>query len=952
MMISRTIWRHRLAILSAGALSVAGLIIAGGVLLTARNNLFFFAALLALALSCFALIVQLADHVFKNFPVGSGDIKNDRDAIRAYVAALRNNIAVTRASRPASSDAKSAANIQSKTTGQNKNYPQQAEPSSVKSADTQDDVDAAKLLLQTAIKHVSNTRPAARSKPTVFNADPFERPNDAPAISVVIPMYNEARFIAAAIDSLKKQTFGDFEAIIVDDASTDESMAVAMKAVGGDQHFRLVRHASNSGLSAARNTGLRLAQAPLITFLDSDDMFFPDALEVRFNKFRALMESGEAGFNGVYAGVYCRLITMPQSITLDEALRRLKRRDVAGDVVTFVNSNGECPFNAHAPMLITEIVRRHGGFDETLRHGCEDWDLWQRILRNGYAFAPTRRLSGVYRRKRGSMVKETPVEHLRAARTLFDRARAPIDPSYISANAPNVFERELHFYSDQLRFTRRAAQFATINAFASEKAFSGSIDDMPSAGAAFTNFDSDVRPFIEAGIRRSIAIDEPAIEALGVEFEKLTSLILAHIQTRLAGSENKSEVADHDYDALFFPQTQAQVAAMATSARSLIASGRKVLFVHTETETGDQGQRAFLEHEGLESTSYNRAQLLDVKAGAFVVMRPYSAVIRDTVPIDAALIEISNPDNAPSMPDENIPRKPDVVCQPGNATGVIEKALGGVGLSRLNDSNSSSQSNFSPAPIIIAREESFHQTPDFDDISKLKDKWRGERCVIIGNGPSINQTDLGKLKNEFTFAVNGIFYKSEDMGFDPTFYVVEDSSVMKENVDAIRNYQASHKLFPTIYRQLHPKEPNVSFFLMNRGFYEKESPSFCIPRFSVDAARRVYCGQSVTHINLQLAYYFGFQTVYLIGVDFSYVIPESAIRDGDIITSTEDDPNHFHGDYFGKGKTWKDPKLHRVMLNYELARDMFAADGRKVVNATKGGALEVFERVNYDDIFR
>ncbi|MGO4832801.1 hypothetical protein AB4144_10985, partial [Rhizobiaceae sp. 2RAB30] len=121
--------------------------------------------------------------------------------------------------------------------------------------------------------------------------------------------------------------------------------------------------------------------------------------------------------------------------------------------------------------------------------------------------------------------------------------------------------------------------------------------------------------------------------------------------------------------------------------------------------------------------------------------------------------------------------------------------------------------------------------------------------------------------------------------------------------------------------------------------------------FSVDAARRVFCGQSVTHINLQLAYYFGFSKVYLIGMDFSYLVPPSAVVRGDLILSTEDDPNHFHPAYFGAGKTWKDPKLHRVGLNYELARDVYAASGREIVNATRGGELEVFRRQSYDDLF-
>ncbi|MEZ5928548.1 MAG: glycosyltransferase [Parvularculaceae bacterium] len=815
--------------------------------------------------------------------------------------------------------------------------------------DKSEDLREAETLLDRALANVRAARREhaheRRPLPTIAEHD------GAPQISVVVPMYNERRHVAETIESLRRQTFKDFEAIIVDDASTDGSMAVAMGAAKDDDRFHFARHAVNSGLSAARNTGLRLACAPLITFLDSDDFFFPDALETRLTAIKQLVKNDTAA-DRAYAGVYCRLITMPQNITLDEAERRIKRRDVSCKVVDFVNSSGECPFNAHAPMLFTEIVRAHGGFDETLRFGCEDWDLWQRIMRNGYAFAPTNRLSGVYRRKRGSMVKDTPAEHLDAAKMLFDRARAPVNVEDVSENAPFVFAEGLHAYEDRARFMKRTAQYAVINAFANANALNDTLHATPAGAAAFVDPADDMRPFVEAGIRRAIAIDEPSIEKLQMKFDALTNGVVDLLRASIALSAPIAKAQRQQYDAIFLPQSQAQVRAMASAAKALMKDGRRIVFVTTEVETGDQGQRAAIAAEGLPSLTFNRACLMKIGARAFAVMRPYSSLIRDAIPAGAKIVEIERADRPVSYPDENAPRE-DVTCaSPEEAASRLASFIASSDFAEIGDRISTPADGPSaPAPYVISKEESFHQAPDFDAIATLKDKWRGERCIIIGNGPSINKTDLTKLRNEFTFAVNGIFYKKAEMGFDPTFYVVEDSSVMKENIDAIKAYQGEYKLFPTLYRKLHPKEDNVFFFQMNRGFYEQESPSFCVPRFSVDAARRVYCGQSVTHINLQLAYYFGFSEVYLIGVDFSYVIPESAIRKGDIILSTEDDPNHFHGDYFGKGKTWKDPKLHRVKLNYELARDMFEADERKVYNATKGGALEVFERADYDAIF-
>lgn len=241
-----------------------------------------------------------------------------------------------------------------------------------------------------------------------------------------------------------------------------------------------------------------------------------------------------------------------------------------------------------------------------------------------------------------------------------------------------------------------------------------------------------------------------------------------------------------------------------------------------------------------------------------------------------------------------------------------------------------------------------------DDSRQLQffyNRFKGKRCFIIGNGPSLNEHDLSLLKNEYTFAVNSFYYKTRETGFMPTFFVVEDSSVIKENSEEIVGFDAPFKFFPTIYQSLHPKRPGTYFFPMNRGFYDKFSPNYAIPRFSTDISKVAYCGQSVTYINLQLAYYFGFTEVYLIGMDFNYIIPKSHSRKGDVLTSDTDDPNHFHKDYFGKGKTWKDPKLDRVLMNYKMAKLVYSCAGRQVFNATKGGHLEEFERVDYDGLF-
>jgi len=113
-------------------------------------------------------------------------------------------------------------------------------------------------------------------------------PELGPAVSIIVPVYNVAGHVGAAIESLRAQTFADFEVIVVDDGSTDFSGDIARRAAGDDARFTFLVQ-ENAGLSAARNAGLRLARAPVIGFLDSDDRFAPEFVEVLHH---VLHESG------------------------------------------------------------------------------------------------------------------------------------------------------------------------------------------------------------------------------------------------------------------------------------------------------------------------------------------------------------------------------------------------------------------------------------------------------------------------------------------------------------------------------------------------------------------------------------------------------------------------------------------------------------------------------------
>jgi hypothetical protein len=232
--------------------------------------------------------------------------------------------------------------------------------------------------------------------------------------------------------------------------------------------------------------------------------------------------------------------------------------------------------------------------------------------------------------------------------------------------------------------------------------------------------------------------------------------------------------------------------------------------------------------------------------------------------------------------------------------------------------------------------------------ASLRSKYQGKRCFLIGNGPSLNKIDLTKLKEEFTFGVNAIYLNYEKMKFHPTFYVVEDFLVAEDRAAEINAYKGPEvKFFGTFLEYVLKQDEKTIVTNTYLNYWEP-----FVPYFSTNCVRNMGVGGSVTFQCLQLAYFMGFSEVYLIGFDHNYKIPKEANLDiSNQIISQSDDENHFNKDYFGKGYRWHDPKVERMEQSYILAGEMFKKDGRKVYNATVGGKLDVFERVNYDDLF-
>ena len=230
-------------------------------------------------------------------------------------------------------------------------------------------------------------------------------------------------------------------------------------------------------------------------------------------------------------------------------------------------------------------------------------------------------------------------------------------------------------------------------------------------------------------------------------------------------------------------------------------------------------------------------------------------------------------------------------------------------------------------------------------IQQLRDRYAGRRCFVIGNGPSLSQTPLDPLTNEVTIASNSIFLLFRETSFRPTFYTVEDQLVAEDRAPSINLLRGMPKIFPAdLWRHLTEDEDTI-YVNFKRGQYDG------FPKFSDRLDEVVYWGGTVTFMNLQLAWHIGCREVYLVGLDHSYERPSPKDKvEGLVITSQSADVNHFHPDYFGPGYRWHDPRVDRMELGYLEARRFFTEHGGIIYNATIGGKLEVFPRVDYKQI--
>ncbi|HED54494.1 MAG TPA: hypothetical protein ENJ00_09900 [Phycisphaerales bacterium] len=221
-------------------------------------------------------------------------------------------------------------------------------------------------------------------------------------------------------------------------------------------------------------------------------------------------------------------------------------------------------------------------------------------------------------------------------------------------------------------------------------------------------------------------------------------------------------------------------------------------------------------------------------------------------------------------------------------------------------------------------------------LEAMRNRHWGKRCFILGNGPSLLESDLGMLADEYVIGTNRIYLHPACRQWRRWYYCAVNPNVMEQYADEIRAIGAI-RFLAWEHRAL-VEDGGATLWLESSNE----------PRFSFDLSRGLWQGATVTYVAMQVAFHLGFTDVVLLGVDHHY---ERAGQPNKLVTAEGTDPDHFSQEYFGPGCRWQLPDLGRSEVAYRLALLAFEQEGRRIRDATVGGRLNVFPKVDYSELF-
>lgn len=229
------------------------------------------------------------------------------------------------------------------------------------------------------------------------------------------------------------------------------------------------------------------------------------------------------------------------------------------------------------------------------------------------------------------------------------------------------------------------------------------------------------------------------------------------------------------------------------------------------------------------------------------------------------------------------------------------------------------------------------------EIEKFKNIHKGERCFIVATGPSLTLEDLSKIKEEYSFSVNSIINLYDKTDYRPTYYLIQDGNVerrLRQKPGTIKHEASFMGVgdvtgFKNVIspRQAKLYKGKFIFYNLSVAYHMFDmcyaDASKMENRFSPDCATQIYDGCTVTYSAIQMACYMGFEEIYLLGCDTNFA---GHVDDDPTAIDVNSDPAYFS------------------IKAYEMAKKYADEHNIKIYNATRGGMLEAFPRVNFDEV--
>lgn len=246
----------------------------------------------------------------------------------------------------------------------------------------------------------------------------------------------------------------------------------------------------------------------------------------------------------------------------------------------------------------------------------------------------------------------------------------------------------------------------------------------------------------------------------------------------------------------------------------------------------------------------------------------------------------------------------------------------------------------------------YQNSNDAAYIKELNNKFSGKRCFVIGNGPSLVTEDLEQLKSEITFAANRIFNIFEYTDWRPTFYVSMDINSLPYMIKTIKKCGTFPKFINYRAKRFKRSKDDNIHYLFPVGRFNIEPRKSYVKSLNDDISKCIAKVDTVTVNAIEIAIYMGFSEIYLLGVDNDYAVKVD--EHGKKIYDPKIKTSYFKGmkDEFGNlGDGQSFQIVDGMNYSYKLAKEFAEKKGIKIYNATRGGKLEIFDRINFDNIF-